>query len=399
MQNEVILNLNKLMQKYIEDLVNEVNLKIDNQTFNFSRELKYLHAKSDDYFIKSLKLILESKDAEYAKSKPKGVYITHKNKSKTIMTEYGDLILKRRRYVSKDDGPFYYVDNICGFDLRQRIDKSFQATILKQSIDESYHSVENKFNNRISYITAMNIAKRNEDKIVAINDSKKKKLNEIYIEADEDHISLLDKKRTLVKLLYIHEGYRFNYLTGKNELINPHYISRIKGDIWKEAQDYVNLVYGEDVFVHLNGDGAYWIKSGITYFKNVKFHLDKYHTKYSIDVIASNDLKLKDKLYNIFSLDDNSKKRKELFLIYYSIKENTTASAENRWQYLIANSKYINFNDINSHCSAESHVSHVLSSRMSSRPMAWSIDGADRMARYRALKYNNYDIEELLVGS
>ena len=39
-------------------------------------------------------------------------------------------------------------------------------------------------------------------------------------------------------------------------------------------------------------------------------------------------------------------------------------------------------------CSAEGHNSHILASRMSSRPMGWSKDGADKMARLRAFKAN-----------
>nr|WP_294575870.1 UPF0236 family protein [uncultured Anaerostipes sp.] len=35
-------------------------------------------------------------------------------------------------------------------------------------------------------------------------------------------------------------------------------------------------------------------------------------------------------------------------------------------------------------CNAEGHVSHVLSARMSSRPMGWSRTGADKMACVRA---------------
>ena len=40
-------------------------------------------------------------------------------------------------------------------------------------------------------------------------------------------------------------------------------------------------------------------------------------------------------------------------------------------------------------CSAESHVSHVLSDRLSSRPMAWSATGADRMSKLRCYDRNN----------
>lgn len=40
-------------------------------------------------------------------------------------------------------------------------------------------------------------------------------------------------------------------------------------------------------------------------------------------------------------------------------------------------------------CSAESHVSHVLSDRLSSRPKDWSKRGADRMSRLRCFEQNN----------
>ncbi|WP_434084659.1 UPF0236 family transposase-like protein [Lacrimispora xylanisolvens] len=38
--------------------------------------------------------------------------------------------------------------------------------------------------------------------------------------------------------------------------------------------------------------------------------------------------------------------------------------------------------------STEGHVSHVLSSRMSSRPMGWSRKGAGKMAQLRASPFN-----------
>ena len=46
-------------------------------------------------------------------------------------------------------------------------------------------------------------------------------------------------------------------------------------------------------------------------------------------------------------------------------------------------------------CSAEGHVSHVLSSRMSSRPMGWSKRGATQMAKLRAYYLNGGDMLEL----
>ena len=46
--------------------------------------------------------------------------------------------------------------------------------------------------------------------------------------------------------------------------------------------------------------------------------------------------------------------------------------------------------------STESHVSHVLSERMSSRPMGWSKVGMAKMAELRAYYYNGGDMLELV---
>ena len=46
--------------------------------------------------------------------------------------------------------------------------------------------------------------------------------------------------------------------------------------------------------------------------------------------------------------------------------------------------------------STEGHVSHVLSSRMSSRPMGWSITGMSKMAELRAYHYNGGDMLKLV---
>lgn len=46
-------------------------------------------------------------------------------------------------------------------------------------------------------------------------------------------------------------------------------------------------------------------------------------------------------------------------------------------------------------CSAESHVSHVLSDRLSLRPLSWSQKGADKMSKLRCYE-RNYGREKLL---
>ncbi|NMA83189.1 MAG: hypothetical protein GX962_04920 [Epulopiscium sp.] len=47
-------------------------------------------------------------------------------------------------------------------------------------------------------------------------------------------------------------------------------------------------------------------------------------------------------------------------------------------------------------CSAEGYVSHILSDRLSSRPLGWSLIGADQMARLRVYDANGGDVYELM---
>lgn len=47
-------------------------------------------------------------------------------------------------------------------------------------------------------------------------------------------------------------------------------------------------------------------------------------------------------------------------------------------------------------CSAEGHVSHIYSDRMSSRPMGWSTTNINNMSRLRTAKEDNISTEEIL---
>jgi hypothetical protein len=48
-------------------------------------------------------------------------------------------------------------------------------------------------------------------------------------------------------------------------------------------------------------------------------------------------------------------------------------------------------------CSAEGHVSHILSSRLSSRPLGWCKTGVDQMARLRVFIANGGKVYDLFI--
>ena len=49
-------------------------------------------------------------------------------------------------------------------------------------------------------------------------------------------------------------------------------------------------------------------------------------------------------------------------------------------------------------CSAEGHISHVFSDKLSSRPMGWSRIGTDKMAQLRIFKKNGGKVYDLVMA-
>ena len=81
-------------------------------------------------------------------------------------------------------------------------------------------------------------------------------------------------------------------------------------------------------------------------------------------------------------------------------EESKQRAVERSKNYILGNWAGImlsmNGKDKNIRCSAEGHVSHVYSDRMSSRPLGWCELGADKMARLRIYWMNGGDMLELV---
>jgi hypothetical protein len=181
-------------------------------------------------------------------------------------------------------------------------------------------------------------------------------------------------------------------------LKSPYYLASLKGtsgDLWQEVYEYIEDNYEIDKIkrIYLSGDGAKWIKQGLNYLPNVRFVLDKYHMskyvtkatahmrEYAIkiwDCIKEADLDELGLVFNdLHMATESESKKKEIKESWYYFKNNWEGILvqEEEAEHIVG-------------CSAEGHNSHILAARMSSRPMGWSKDGADKMARLRAFKAN-----------
>ena len=367
-------------------------------------------------------------------------YIEH-NDEKQLITSLGTVRFHKTLFKNKETGNgCYLLDQLMGMERHERFTEDAVANLLEEAVQTSYRrggeaaSLEDD-------VSKQTVMKKIHALDFPVDDSKpekKKAVDYLYIEADEDHIALQfnEKKGDLEisdngrknncvisKLVYIHEGLKpvstINEGTEEErkskrwELINPYFFCRVcKGKenelYWDEIFNWINNHYDLTKVkkIYLNADGGSWIQSGprridgITYVLD-EFHLQKYITRLTSHMLDSaNDAR--EELYQALRKDD-----KEGFI---SITERLKDALKN----LEAGEKRINDSRdyiLNNWTAArlrlkkeegvigsstEGHVYHVLSSRMSTRPMGWSVLGASKMSELRAYYLNGRDMLELV---
>lgn len=215
----------------------------------------------------------------------------------TLLTSLGNVTYHKTLFKNKDTGEYkYLLDLIMGMEKHARMTEDAEAALLTEAVQTSYRKGGESVSiaeDVVSKETVMN-------KIHALQFPKteackeKKALKYLYIDADEDHVSLqyihkkgdIKKPRTntvMPKLLYVYEGITDE--NGRNELINKKHFGGVydgvKGTerLWAEVSEYIEASYDTDVLekIYINGDGAAWIKSGQKLLEKGWFVLDRFH--------------------------------------------------------------------------------------------------------------------------
>jgi hypothetical protein len=262
--------------------------------------------------------------------------------------------------------------------------------------------------------------------------AEKKKQRYLHIVADEDHVSAQFWKRKgdlgksaagqkintiQAKLICIYEDV-INVSGAKSKtpryaLVGKRYFSGVyKGasgneKFWREVAEYIEATYDMDVLekIYISGDGAPWIKMGCEVLENSVFVLDKFHMMKYVNTSVAHLWDSVDDAKELIWEALHSGNKKELKKVYGKIleltdNENKKEEVKGALRYFLNNWAGIRIRVEDAggcwRCCAEGQVSHVLSDRLSSRPMGWSVLGCDQMARFRAFKRNGGKIIDLL---
>ena len=311
-----------------------------------------------------------------------------------------------------------------GLEHHTRVTEDAEARILKEASESSYRKggANAGINgDSVSKEAVMNKLHKLEFPTLKVDE--KKELKTLYIDADEDHVSLQylehkgDIKRfrtntVMPRIIYVYEGVDTDE-EGRPKLINTKYFGGVYdgpdaiNKLWTEVLDYINEAYDMECIerIYVNGDGAPWIRAGEKVIPKSKFSLDKYHMhKYIISATLHLEDSAEDARSDIYRSIHKKKKRmaEGVFnqILAVTEKETKYKEVERAKSYILGNWSGIMLSmksqDANVRCSAEGHVSHVYSDRMSSRPLVWYRTGADRMSRLRIYRQNQCDMLELV---
>ncbi len=322
---------------------------------------------------------------------------------------FGEIVYERTYYKHKREKEYGYLsDEILGIEKYDRMDISLMSEIIENSLDLSYEKSKDKVlkTEKLSRQSVLNsIRKVGElESNFLMEPKEQKEVDVIYIEADEDHVAMQDGSNKQVKLIYVHEGKK-ELSEGRNELINKKYFTgnyKSSEELWLEVAQYIDKAYNLDVnpVIYLSGDGANWIKEGLNWIKGSIYVLDYFHlSKYVKKATAHVDVIFRERLWGaIGELEQGSVRDVFIDILKETeIKTKRKAVVEcqryifNNWEGIVNRhkEKYIG-------CSAEGHISHILSDRLSSRPMGWSAKGSDQMARLRVCRANGGNIYDMV---
>ncbi len=415
-QENGVKNLTEIFSHYTDDLT-----KFAEMVQGVAREVTRLGLSMIEEELESYdQLLRERQDLR------KGWYIERHDETK-LLTSLGGICYHKTYFHNKETGEYcYLLDQLMGLEKHARISEDAEARILEEAAESSYRKGGIHVcigEQEVSKETVMK--KLHALEFPALEPlEKKRKVRRLYIDADEDHVSLqyLEKKggirkpRTntmMPKLIYVYED--VDYDGSKHELVHCSFFG---GDyagteetrkLWQEVFGFIKESYDEDVLekVYINGDGADWIKTGAGMHAKARFVLDRFHMHKYI-IAATSHLKdsaegARDEIYRAIHGKRKRAAEKAFDQIVEVTESETKAKAVGAAKtYILGNwsgiMESVRAKDKSLQCSAEGHVSHVYADRMSSRPLGWSRRGADRMARLRIYRQNKGDMLELVRG-
>lgn len=427
------------MIKSIEYFEKKCIKKFEELENNFMREpdrlAEYVLGLTDELHKLGLEMIresLEEMNTMIRKSQKRlRHWVVEAHDTKELVTSLGTVRFRKTLFTNRETGESeYLLDRIVGLEKHERISEDATAKMLEEAVQTSYRrggeaaslTTELKKQTVKNKIHGLEFPQNHQ------KPDQKKEIDYLYIEGDDDHVSLQFRNRKgdleenenhqknnclITKLVYVHEGIEKEAPGSKrHKLINPYYFcgtsyGEENAAFWDEVYQYIDSHYDLDKVkkIYLSSDGGGWIKSGMRRIAGVTHVLDEFHLEKQLTRLTSHMEDSRDDAKDELRTAIRSKTKKDFVEIAERLEgclkdETGLKRVMDARDYILSNwtaaKLRLRHQDGVKGSSTEGHVSHVLASRMSSRPMGWSIKGATKMAKLRAYALNGGDMLELV---
>ncbi len=400
--------MNYIIQIFLEN----VTKKMSNQ--DFSEMVNVVEKESKNFGKKFIVFLLERMDKKIREdeSRKNNWYVERYDK-RTIHTTIGAITFTRTYYKHKTKLKeyIYLLDEALNIRKYQRLDVKIEARLVELANDLSFKKTGKLAFDELLFSkqTVKNKVEKFAKKDLKEEEAKeKKRVKYLYIDTDEDHPSLQHGRNKWNKIIYVYER-KIKESKNRNFLLNRRVfasVSKESDELWLEVLNYLDSNYDLDYIkeIFIQGDGARWIKKGLEWICKSKYILDQFHLNKALRVLSggrNEDYNMLVKaIYNnsgdkkIFLEKSKEILGKEKEAKKYESKKKKRNYIINQWSGIVA---YLeNSKEHNLGCSAEGHVSHILASRMSSRPMGWSKEGIEAMTKLRVKKENGLTREQII---
>lgn len=343
--------------------------------------------------------------------KARGLILKEKNRERSLLTEIGRLNLPRDYYYDKKEEKYdYLLDKVIGLQGYERISAGVRAKLVSMATEVSYaKSAETVTGGQVSRQCVRECIL----KLGAIEKrpqpyEPKRKVKELHLFADEDHVHMQregrakGKKSRMVPLVTVTEGIE-KESKGRNRTRNAMHFVDENFDtkaLWKSVEGYIGASYDiesiERIYIH--ADGGKWIASGLASFSNVTRVMDGFHLEKRLKEVNRNfpGSNLRQRIKAAIEKGD----RKKLDML---LQEMYARSQDKKQiEYTTKLGRYLteNFEEIRNRLKSdtvgsctEGQVSHILSNRFSRNPMGWSEEGLGKLSKQRVYIKNKGKIE------
>lgn len=169
------------------------------------------------YFELADEAILKDKTSR----KQRGLVVERRDDKRSVYTIFGDISFNRTYYFDKSHDKYVYpLDEALGLDKYERLSKTVTVKLVETAGQVSYaKSSMNVTEGELSRQTVKNKIHSLNLEALKTKVPKKRGVEVLHIDADEDHVSLQEGRNTNLPLICIYEG---TFKEGsKNRCINP----------------------------------------------------------------------------------------------------------------------------------------------------------------------------------